>query len=121
MTPVTEIPRPGTRQADITASWITQLRALADLLENTPGLPVDKYSKVTLQLNAPSVADVDEAAALLGVTARWDGPERYMARREIGPNAEVLALYITPRGKDLTDAWFSYRGSVEPEMARKAA
>jgi len=121
VTIVTEFPRAGTRQTDITASWITQLRDLEDLLAQTPGLPVDKFGKVTLQLNVTSTADVDEAAALLGVTARWSDPEHYEARREFGPNVECLAFYTTPHGRDEFAAWFSYRNSVEPNVVRRAA
>jgi len=68
---------------------IAGLRALADRLDATPHLPVERYPHVQYtasQGRCPqdAVREVDRVAGLLGVKARWRGAD-YVAEQEFGP------------------------------------
>jgi hypothetical protein len=79
---------------------ISGLRGLADYLESTPELPAPTYPVI---YSFPSDgewtvmrAEIDNAAALLGVTAHDTNGGHYVAARFFGP-VEYRAVAIPPR------------------------
>jgi hypothetical protein len=85
--------------ADLTrrAALIDGLRALADYLESNSYVPAPKYMDVYVfppdEDCAGMRAEIDAAAALLGVRAGWTVGGHYVARRAFGPvEYQVVAI-----------------------------
>jgi hypothetical protein len=79
------------------AALIGGLRALADYLESNPDVPAPKYTEVyTFPPDGECAvmrAEIDAAAALLGIRAWWTPGGHYMARRMFGPvEYQVVAI-----------------------------
>lgn len=78
---------------------ISGLRGLADYLESVPEVPAPAYSTVYAFPSAcdwPGMcAEIDAAAARMGVTARMTGGGHYVATRSFGP-VEYRAVAIPP-------------------------
>ena len=87
------------------ARLVSGLRGLADYLESIPEVPAPVYSSV---LAFPSgdwtgtCAEIDAAAAYLGVTAHMTGGGHYVAARSFGP-VEYRVVAIPP-GND-SEGW----------------
>lgn len=82
------------------AAVISGLRGLADYLESTPEIPAPAYPVIYMFPSAGEWAvmraEIDAAAALLGVTARETNGGHYVATRFFGP-VEYRAVAIPPR------------------------
>jgi hypothetical protein len=81
------------------AAVISGLRGLAEYLESTPEMPAPAYPVIytfppTGEWTAMR-AEIDNAAALLGVTARDTSGGHYVAARHFGP-VEYRAVAIPP-------------------------
>jgi hypothetical protein len=108
------------------AEVIDGLRQLADFLAANPGVPVSKYGWHLHEFPARGTdpdgrADVDRAAAALGVTPRDDTASgHYSAARTFG-RITYSYTHISARRRAAHDAWSSYSGSVTPGDAPEAA
>jgi hypothetical protein len=82
------------------AAVISGLRGLADYLESTPEIPAPAYPVIytfpTTGEWAVMCAEIDKAAALLGVTACKTAGGHYVAVRSFGP-VEYRTIAIPPR------------------------
>ena len=83
------------------AALIAGLRELADYLESTPEMPAPAYPVIYMFPSASKWtvmrAEIDAAAALLGVTARDTNGGHFVASRFFGP-VEFRAVAISPCG-----------------------
>lgn len=106
------------RHETLAPIWAGQLRAMAALLEDTPGLPVQRHGRAVVQYDARSAAEVDDIACLLGTEAKWNADRtHYRAVHAAGPNVHYVATYITPEHMAEIGALSTYRGAVRPGAA----
>jgi len=90
-----ELPMPDTGPL-VTASYLEQLRAAAEFLEDT-GVPVGRYGSITIYWHADSADEVDRIAELGALTPEWSkDSQQYKAVQSFGPNVEYTVTYRKP-------------------------
>lgn len=116
MTHPTEV---GHRQAVIDG-----LRQLADLLEQNPGLSVNRTHTIAYSASglftgdAEARAEVDRVAELLGEAPAITLGDHYQVQKTFG-GVEYKATAISRRRMREFDAERTYRGSVQPEAVTR--
>lgn len=100
------------------ADFIADMRALADMLQANPGLPVGAFSSFEVVYFPPSGSDERAFAQIagigqvLGAMPVWEG-EHYTVQRRVG-RACYRAVAIPERARARYRAWLTYADHVRP-------
>ena len=109
----------GVAGPDLRARIISDLRDLADFLQEHPELPISSHTSVDVSYfprtshDEAAFAEVDEAGARLGRAPVWEG-EHYMVEDHRGAGRyRVVAIPEHTRAR--YRAWLTYTGHVRPD------
>ncbi|GAA1115424.1 hypothetical protein NE857_26040 [Nocardiopsis exhalans] len=104
---------------DLRARIIADMRALADFLEEHPGLPISPHTSVEVSyfprtnIDEAAFEEVAEAASRVGRIPAWEGEHYVVEHRHGAGRYRVVAIPEQVRSR--YRAWLTYTGHVRQD------